>query len=159
MDEIVNYKLFAPNQFWETDWKHYIVQCNGCGDDDTVKFSKCLGLSMDYILCVNVRPACAIHDWQYTSPKKLGIKPSEEHRLQCDEILYTNLIRIVKAEGEHLKSWKITNWARLKICGTYYFLVRKCGSKAYWEANKTEGPLLTNLEESFSSIEEKQWFS
>lgn len=154
----MNYKLFAPKQFWETDWEKYIVQCNGCGDDSVKEYSKTLGINMDCILCVNVRPACAIHDWQYSSPKTLGIKPSNEHRLECDRIFYDNLILIVDAEGIRLNSWKITTWARRRICSTYYFIVKKFGGKAYWDSNKTND---TNLEllASITPLEERLWIS
>jgi hypothetical protein len=141
----VSYRLFAPSQFWELDLKTYILKCNGCGDNETKEVSKSLGISLDHILSVNVKPACVIHDWQYSSPTVLGIPPSEAHRMQCDRIFYENLLRIVDTEGVRLNSWEITKQARRFLCKTYYFLVRNFGGKAYWETNTTH------------SLEEKLW--
>ncbi len=134
----MSYKLYAPKEFWTLDWKYYIKkQCNGCGNDSTRSVTKKIGFNMDRIIFVNVRPACGIHDWQYSSPRILGIEPSHEHRMSCDRIFFNNLIRIVDAEGVRLKSWAITKWLRRRICNAYYIAVKNFGGNSYWEANNS----------------------
>ena len=133
----MSYKLFAPKEFWMMDWKRYIERCNGCGDDSTKSVTKTIGFNMDFILGIKVRPACGIHDWQYASPKVIGIEASHDHRMQCDRAFFNNLIRIVEFEGERKNSWRITRWMRRRMCSAYYLAVKHFGGTAYWESNNS----------------------
>jgi hypothetical protein len=111
-----------------------ITCSNGCGTDETNLYAEKLGVNPSVLLGVDIEDACAIHDWMYLShAKNPEIKASEEHRKYCDELLLTNMHRILDHHSKD--SCAFMRWIRREIASLYYEIVRKFGSSAYWTTN------------------------
>ena len=120
-------RLFADPDCWifqevyPDEFESYGCGPGGAGDSlvpDTVWFT------------VSIRPACRIHDWGY----RHACDASEEGRKRHDRIFRNNALRIV---DYHTKS-RILKWLRYRRVQTYYVMVRKFGSPAYWEERNKE---------------------
>ena len=113
-----------------------ITCSNGCGTDQTNIYAEKLGVNPSTLLGVDIEDACAIHDWMYVSHTKLPeIKASEEHRKYSDELFLTNMNRVLEHHGKD--SYAFKRWIRRQIAFLYYGIVRKFGSSAYWEGEKS----------------------
>ena len=119
-------KLFADPKCWKfkeiypDEFASY-----GCGPGGVGDF-----FVPDTVWGLSIRSACRIHDWGYRhSPGA-----SEDDRHRHDRILKNNALRIV----DHHTRWGLLKRLRYRRVQTYYTMVRKFGSPAYWEERNTD---------------------
>ena len=114
--------LYADAECWKFKWEHPDEFASyGCGPGGVGDF-----LIPDTVwITVSIRDACRIHDWGY----RHCIESSEEDRARHDRILRNNAIRIVN----HYTKSKLLKWLRYRRVQTYYAMVKRFGSNAYWE--------------------------
>jgi hypothetical protein len=114
--------LFADVACWEFKWSHPDeFESYGCGPGGFGDF-----LVPDTVWGLSIRDACRIHDFNYRH--STGID-SEDDRAKADRVLKNNSLRIV---DYHTKS-KLLKRLRYIRVETYYKMVRRFGSRAYWE--------------------------
>ena len=115
-------RLFADPECWEFKKKFPDeFESYGCGPGGEGDF-----LIPDTVyITVSIRDACRIHDWGY----RHGPGASEDDRKRHDQILKNNALRIV----DNKTNWRLMRWLRYRRVQTYYTMVRKFGSPAYWE--------------------------
>jgi hypothetical protein len=112
--------LFAPTEFWRMPES----ERGGCGPGGVGDW-----FVPDTMYGLNIKPACSIHDFMY------NVGEVEADRLDADEVLLNNLVRIIQATTDN----KWLRWLRLRRAHTYYMAVRKFGGPAFWAGkNKPE---------------------
>tara|TARA_R110000851_G_scaffold82324_3_gene180485 strand:- start:90 stop:488 length:399 start_codon:yes stop_codon:yes gene_type:complete len=95
--------------------------CNGCGAADSW-----FDFVPDRIIGSYIGHVCYIHDWQYYEGK------TKEEKEEADETFKDNLLAVIK-----LKSTSVVIIAiKYAAAYTYYFGVKRFGSKAYWKGKK-----------------------
>lgn len=93
---------------------------NGCGDGWRD------GIIPDTMWGLDVKPACRIHDWDYTE----GL--TESDRLAADNRLLLNLLTIVRMRSSnHFSAW-FRGWR----AQTYYQAVRVGGAEPFRKAKE-----------------------
>ena len=116
--KIMNKNLIADAECWEFIKKFpEEFETYGCGPGGIGDL-----LIPDTMWGLSVRDACRIHDWGYRHCEEA----SEEDRARHDWMLRENAMTLVNEGAKWLRS------LRRKRVETYYSMVRKFGSSAYW---------------------------
>jgi hypothetical protein len=117
-------KLYAPEQFGNQPCCYHdapLVLRNavagGCGPGGLGDY-----IVPDTLYGLSVKPACAIHDWQYHYGVTLADKDDADNNFR------DNMVRLIKAQG----SWGIIENLRLRRARTYYEMVSHFGGPAFW---------------------------
>ena len=121
-------QLFAPKEFgnqpcwfWDAPEEERNGGCGpGQGFGDRLVPDSLLGLS--------IKPACAIHDYQY----RYGV--TREDKAFADRVFRQNMNRIIHAAGGLLKH------VRYCMATAYYLVVKYGGETSYW-SHKHESDL------------------
>ena len=115
------YKLAAPESFWNADPDFISEFTGGCGPGDSGSFTD--RLIPDTIYFLNVTLACQIHDWTYV------VWNSKEDFQISNKLFKNNMQRIV----DQTDSPKWLKWLRYKRLYKYYWLVKHFGEVRYFD--------------------------
>lgn len=108
-------KLVAPSEFWKmtNDDRKEIV--NGCGIGGVTR-----NLIPDHLMGVDIREACAIHDYEYHFAK------NDEDYSKADKAFHGNMLHLISQAGlGGLRKWLAQSTAYL------YFAVVRGYSKLF----------------------------
>lgn len=114
------YNLAAPWSFWtaSADLRRDVV--NGCGPGGLGDLAV-----PDWILGLNMRPACEIHDWMF------AVYNCKEGFTLSNNLFLNNMVRI---NHQHDGFLFLKRW-RLKIIKKYFQAVDLLGESFYYEAH------------------------
>ena len=107
--------LVVPDEYLAATPELLREICNGCGSAGA-KFD----FVPDTIYGLNINPACDPHDWEY----HYGV--SEEDKKRGDGLFYTNMLRLIEAQGGLLE------WPRKRRALKYYMAVKHLGHEAFY---------------------------
>ncbi|MCP4022891.1 MAG: hypothetical protein GY729_13705 [Desulfobacteraceae bacterium] len=120
--------LFAPKNYgkqpcsyFEADEELIALHTNGCGGSGRNE-----KMVPDKFIGVSVKPACLIHDWQYS----FGL--TIEDKKTADRIFLNNMVRIIKSKN----SFWLLERLRLRFAKTYYNVVKYFGGPYFWAGKK-----------------------
>ena len=112
----IKYNLKAPKEYWEIDISglQNIIGKGGCGPGK-------LGdkLIPDTVWFLSIKPACAIHDFEYS------IMIDEQDRERADHNFLFNMLRLVERQTKFI----ILRMLRRRRALKYYEVVRIGGKK------------------------------
>jgi hypothetical protein len=126
---MMNYKLYAPKEYWDASDEEREANCNGCGSE--LDLSGTLVPNTMYGL--NVIQACCIHDWMYAKGQTLADK------LFADCMFLFNLVIIIlNSSGLLLKI------PRLLRATKYFIAVVRYGETSFFDnKEKNEATYIT----------------
>ena len=110
------YKLKAPNEYWEIDLVGLanIIGKGGCGPGTTGD-----KVVPDTVWFLNIRPACAIHDFEYS------IMMNEKDRVTADGNFLLNMMRLIERQTKFF----LLRMFRRRRALKYYEAVRAFGGE------------------------------
>ena len=120
--------LNAPSSFWITDEPTLAMITGGCGPGAIGNFGW-----FDAIWGLNVRHACAIHDFEY------GIGTALWQKDAADTRMFNNMMLIINSQSQS----RVLRCLRRYRATSYYNAVSEGGTKAFLEATIMEAPVLT----------------
>ena len=94
--------LKAPESFWNTDEETLAMEIGGCGPG---KFGD--RIVPDTVYGLSIKPACAIHDWEYS--RGLTFKD----KCDADENFLVNMFRLICRGSKWLlvvRGWRIMSY-------------------------------------------------
>lgn len=109
--------LIAPESYWNLNEDEKYEITNGCGPANATD------IIPSRICCVNLRPACDIHDYTYAKPESMN------DRLDADDLFWVNMHHLIL----RLKFPPTRFLATIGI-GFYYLAVRLFG-RSYFAGN------------------------
>ena len=122
-------KLDAPSSFWITDEPTLAMITGGCGPGAIGNFGW-----FDIIWGLNVKPACAIHDFEY------GIGTTLRQKQTADSRMLNNMLLIINNQSQS----RILRCLRRYRATSYYNVVSEGGWVAFSNATIVEAPYITS---------------
>ncbi len=115
VQSIIN-ALDADKSYGEASQGEIDLICNGCGSAQA-KFD----FIPDTVYGLSVKPACYIHDWDYSIGETIKYKKMADRRFR------NNMLRLIDSG-----SCRLLKGLRRRRALKYYYAVKAFGGPAYW---------------------------